>query len=188
MGICLKFHLIPFFLDLVVNKLLTLFFDICLLKAKPQDVPASSVLLVLTVLAGVGSEILFVGLIDKDLTRAIAVGLLDAVLMLGLLRFGLTMLRLPSRFTQTATAMFGSGIIINFIVLGVIQFLIASADGSFGQHLGSLLYVAVLIWGIVIMGHVLRHSFNLRLNGGLLLAVGYFFLVNSLIQTFVPAG
>lgn len=184
----LFFCLMPFNVDQGVKPLLRLFFDICLLKAKPQDVPVSSALLLLALLLGVVSEVPGIAGSVGGLLPAIIISLLDAVLISVLLYIFLSLMNLSSRFVQTATAMFGIGVIINLLMLPVIRVLDVSPKDSNVMHLGSMLYIALLIWSMVIMGHILRHSFNLRLSSGVLIAVGYFLLINTLVQVFLHAG
>ncbi len=168
-----------------MKSLLKLFFDICMLRAKPQDVPASGALLLLTVIVVVASGVPAIMNSVGGVTFAIMTCLLDVALTLVLLTIALNMMRLSSRLVQTATAMFGTGVIINLISLPVGWLLDGGVENSEYQLLGAVLYLALLIWSLVIMGHVLRHSFNLKLSGGILIAVAYFLLINTLIQAFL---
>ncbi len=171
-----------------MKLLLKLFFDICRLQAKPQDVPASSALMLLTVLAVVASGVpAIVGSVG-GLAPAIMICLLDVALTLILLKIFLAIMNLSSRIMQTATAMFGAGTIINMFSLPVVWLLNVTSENSLHQLLGALLYFALLIWGLVVIGHILRHSFNLRLSSGVLIAMGYFMLINTLVQRFLSTG
>ena len=171
-----------------MKLLLNLFIDICLLRAKPQDVPASSTLMLLALFAAIVSGVPgIVGLVG-GLAPALMIGLLDVVLILVVLRIFLSMMGLSSRLVQTATALFGTGVIINLLFLPVLWLLDVSTEYSVSQFLGALLYFALLVWSLVIMGYILRHSFNLQLSSGVLIAMGYFMLVNTLVRMFLPVG
>jgi hypothetical protein len=171
-----------------LNLLLKLFIDICRLRAKPQDVPASTSLmlmaLIMVIVTGVPTMVGEVG----GLSSAILISLLDVTLTLILLAIFLYMMRLSSRLLQTATAMFGSGAVLNLISLPLVWLMDASPDGSGYLLLGALLFFLLFIWSLVVMGHILQHSFNLQLSSGILLAMGYFLLVYTLVQRFLLTG
>lgn len=171
-----------------MKPLLNLFIGICLLRAKPQDVPASSSLMLLTLLAVIVTGLPGTMSLTGGLVSALMMGLLDVALTLGLLQIFLTMLKLSSRLVQSATALFGTGVVINLLSLPVLWLAGVNGEDSANQALGGVLYLVLLVWSLLIMGHILRHSFNLHLGGGVLIAIGYFLLVNSLVQMLLPTG
>jgi hypothetical protein len=171
-----------------VKSLFNLFINICLLRAKPQDVPASTALMLLTLFAVIATGVPGTIGLTGGLVSSLLIGLLDVALTLILLQLFLAMMGLSSRLIQSATALFGTGVVINLLSLPVLWFMDVSTGHSVNQSLGGLLYVALLVWSLVIMGHILRHSFKLHLGNGILIAIGYFFLVNTLAQMFLPAA
>ncbi len=177
-----------FYWTKIVNLLLKLFVDICLLRAKPQDVPASSTLLILTVVLAFFSGMVSISSTVHGSTQAVIISLMDVAITLILLSLFLNLMNLSSRLLQSATAMFGSGTIINLVSLPVMGLMNSGPDNPGYQLLGALFYFALLIWSLVVMAHIVRHSFNLNLTGGILIAIGYFLLIKTLIQTFMPAG
>jgi hypothetical protein len=171
-----------------VNLLLKLFIDICRLQAKPQDVPASNALLLLTIALALVSGMASISSSVHGVIEIVAISLMDVALTLTLLYLFLNLTNLSSRLMQAATAMFGTGTVINLVSLPVMWMMNSSPENPGFQLLGALFYFGLLIWSLVIMGHILRHSFNLPLTGGILIAIGYFLLINTLIQTFLPVG
>lgn len=171
-----------------MNLLLKLFIDICRLRAKPQDVPASNALLLLTMALAIVSGIVSISNSVYEVSQIILISLMDVAVTLILLSVSLNLMKLSSRLLQTATAIFGTGAIISLLSLPVMLLMNSSPENPGYQLLGALLYFALLIWGLTVMAHILRHSFELPLTGGLLIAIGYFLLINTLIQTFFPAG
>ena len=167
--------------------LFKIFVDIFFLRAKPQDVPASSALLLLSIVfvivSGLASMLSSVG----GLIQGIVVSLIDVALTFVLLTAGLNIMNISSRLTQAATAVFGSGVIVNLVSLPVVWLLSSAPENSELRLLGGLLYFVLLVWSLVIMGHIIRHSFNLHLSSGILIAIGYFLVANTLIQMFFPA-
>lgn len=171
-----------------MNLLLKLFIDICRLRAKPQDVPASNVLLLLTIALALVSGILAISGSVYGFMQTAMISLMDVAVTLILLSLFLKLMNLSSRLLQTATAIFGTGTIFNLLSLPVMVLMNSGAENPGYQLLGALFYFALLIWGLVVMAHILRHSFKLPLTGGLLIAIGYFLLINTLIQTLFPVG
>jgi hypothetical protein len=171
-----------------VQPLIKIFVGIFFLRAKPQDVPASSALLLLSIVLVIVSGVVSMFSTVGELTQGIVVSLLDVALTFAMVTVILKVMNLSSRLTQTATAIFGTGVIVNLVSLPVV-WLWSSGFGSSGfRLLGGLLYFVLLVWSLVIMGHILRHSFNLHLSSGILIAIGYFLVINNLVQSLFPAG
>jgi hypothetical protein len=172
-----------------VGKLLNVFFDICLLRAGPQALPSSSFLLSASALAGLlTGTIVIVDALGNVFTAFMA-QLLDLLLLAMLLMTMLRLKGLESRFTQAATALFGCGALINLVTLPLP--LLAPEEGAGQQAAGPafFLYLALIIWALVVVGHIFRHALEIHLVRGILIAVGYFFAVNLAVQMlFLPEG
>ncbi|HHH39477.1 MAG TPA: hypothetical protein ENK50_07875 [Sedimenticola sp.] len=170
-----------------MGRLLNLFVDICLLRAGPQQLPASRFLLLLTLLLSLvtGTLVLVEGF---GLFPALAAQALDLLLLLGLMRAALIVRGMGARFLQAGTALFGSSVLINLLVMPL-QLAIGDDPAASGfSELAVLLYLVLLLWSVVVMGHILRHAFEIRLAAGILLSLGYFLLVNWLVQALIPAA
>jgi hypothetical protein len=169
-----------------VGRLLNLFVDICLLRAGPQQLPASGFLLLVTALLGLLSGTVVIVASFGGVFPALQAQLLDLLLLLGLLRAGLVARGRQARFLQSAIALLGSGVVINLLVMPL---QLAIGDDPAGSTIGGLavlLYLALLLWSMVVMGHILHHAFNIHLTGGIVLSLGYFLFVNWLVQALIP--
>ena len=51
-----------------------------------------------------------------------------------------------------------------------------------------VLFLIVFTWGIVVFGHVLRHTFDFSLNVGIATALLYTLLAGSLVALFFPVA
>ena len=172
-----------------MGKLLNVFFDICLLRAGPQALPASPFLLSATALMGLlTGTVVIVDALGNVFTAFMA-QLLDLLLLALLLLILLRLRGLESRFMQATTALFGCGALINLVTLPLQ--LLSPEEGA-GQQAGGpafLLYLALIIWALVVVGHILRHVLEIHLVRGILIALGYFFVVNLAVQIlFLPEG
>ncbi len=140
-------------------------------------------LLVASALIGLATGTVVIAETFGGLANALSAQLLDLLLLLGLLRGGLGILGKEARFLQTGTAMFGTGALINLVTMPIQLLVDSNPSGSFMHDLGALLYIVLIIWAVVILGHILRNAFEIRLWGGILIALNYFLLINWLIQT-----
>lgn len=163
-------------------RLLQVFMNICLFQARPQDLPASRFLffgsLMVTVITALPSLLLVMG----SPGLVLAAVLMDVALTLLCLRGGLYFLQLETRFLQTATALFGTGVIFNLVAIPVQQTL-AGAETDGGQVVvGGVLFLALLGWNLAVTGHILRYALSIRLAGGIAIAVVYYLLILVLAQ------
>ncbi|MBK7984251.1 MAG: hypothetical protein IPP10_01630 [Candidatus Competibacteraceae bacterium] len=156
--------------------LFNLFLDICLFRKAPQDVPASTPLLKMCLLAYALSG-LVVLLISAPVAVAVALLqiLLDMVLLGGLLYLGLILRRHPQRFEQTLSALTGSGTLLGLLALPLLVW-ISQQGQEGGIELPSLLLLGLMVWSIAVMAHILRHAFEASIWQGALYALGYTFL------------
>lgn len=165
-----------------MSRLLQLFIDICLLRGRPQNLPASGFLFGLTLVATLVTAVPLLVYSFKGLTPALVAAAMDAALMLIFLRGGLYFLNLESRFLQTATAIFGSGAILNLVAVPIHLMVGVEPGSDVVSQLGGVLNLLLLIWSLVILGHILRHSLDIHLGGGIAIAVVYFMLILLLVQ------
>jgi len=164
-----------------VSALLTLFLDLCRLRAAPQDLPASRTLLWASALAAIvsappGDE--------GVLSGWIAAGL--QVALLGLFVHTLLGLQnLPERWDQTGTAVFGTTALINLMAWPIVlwYYRVPEPEAAF---IPSLLGVLLSCWYIAVLAHILRHALELGLGAALMLSVGCMLLLLAVTLLVFP--
>ncbi len=163
-----------------MQALIHYFIELCLLRRTPQELPASFALvklllvIYLAVGAGVGASA------GQGLGEALVQSLVEAALLLWLLYAGLRWLgRLP-RFAQSASALLGSGALLSLLVLVPLGMASGEADSEL-TGVAALLFLALLAWSLVITGHILRHTLDLPLVQGALIAIVYNLLAYTLL-------
>ena len=165
--------------------LIQFFIDLCLLRRAPQDLPASTALLGLVVVA----DLLITALVGLagglSLGAAWGQGLADLVLTLVLLRLALQLSRHPGRFLQLASALLGTGSLLGLLALPPLG-LLAGAETRGETSWAGLPLLILLFWSLLVTGHILRHGFGLRLGQGVLIAVAYNLLASTLINALFP--
>ena len=163
-----------------------MFWGICAVKAAPQDLPASSFLLGLALLAYLVTGVV-VAAFQWPLSQAILAAFLDTVFLTVLSRVLLWARMLSGRFVQTLTALAGSGAVMTVIALPLVmwQSLVGATDAN-APTLPSWLLMIWMIWNVVVVGHILRHALSTVLPLGIGLAAVYAYITFQLMRIFLP--
>lgn len=172
-----------------VRVLFLAFFDICRLIKRPQDIPESKNLLTLCVVIYGFLSILLANL-SQPTEKAILAGVVEVALIM---IFSLALLQTrgkSSRWTQTVTALVGTGIIVSiiafpvYILIGVGE--LSEFESSTGQSIGLLLLAVLACWNIAIMGHILRHALEVNFMLATMLAITYIWIIFSFTSAIMP--
>ena len=167
-------------------QLIKVFWDICAVKAAPQDLPASSFLLGLALLAYLVTGAV-VATFQWPLSQAILAAFLDTAFLTVLSRVLLWARMLSGRFVQTLTALAGSGAVMTVIALPLVmwQSFVGVTDAN-APTLPSWLLMIWMIWNVVVVGHILRHALSTVLPLGIGLAAVYAYITFQLMRIFLP--
>lgn len=167
-----------------MGRLLQRFFEICLLRAGPQDLPASRFLLGLGLLAYCAVGVVM-SVQNLDVPRAILLVALDTAL-LAVLLFALLWTRAAlERYLQTLTALLGTGAILQLAALPILSWQqegLGDETISAALMIASLLLWLWLLWDLFVIGHILRHTLSARLPIGVLLGLAYLFISYSVTR------
>jgi len=169
--------------------LLRFFIDLCLLRARPQDLPASPLLLVLVAAIGVSIGTPAAAPVFGSLFAGFGVSLVDAAVLAGFIAVLLRFRGYPERFVQSATSALGANLVLSAIGLPLQWALPQDPEAAslIGQ-LASVIFQFLILWIVVVIGHVLRHALNIGLLAGVGLAFGYAILSGLVILSlFAPA-
>lgn len=160
--------------------LINFFLELCLLRRAPQDLPASGALLAVVfgvdLLVGLGGALKMGG--------GYGIGVAETLFMLLLLYAALRQVGRPKRFVQTATALLGIDASIGLIVLLAIMPLDMTDPPAFA----AITLLGVLVWKVLIAGHILRHAFEIDLTEGFIVSTLYTILALEFIATVSPAN
>ncbi len=151
-------------------SLLSVFIEICRFRAGPQDIPYSRLLLVLTIAA-----YFLIGLATSPLEQAIPKtisSMADTTMLMGFTLAGLWVRNLPRRGTQTLTALAGTGVVFGLVSL-ILFLAFPGLRISEPSIFSSILILALVIWNIAVMGHILKSSLEMPLWAGIGIAVLY---------------
>lgn len=148
------------------------FLNICLLRASPADIPTSTWLLNVSLLAYfiVGAV---VSSIDYGLTIGLMSSLADTVVMMLACWILLKIRSMPARYMQTLTAMAGTGSILGIVAYPVLW--MYQQVGEQGQ-LSSLVLLAVLVlvfWSVMVTAHIFRQALEIKAGTAAVITVAY---------------
>ncbi|MEN8219113.1 MAG: hypothetical protein ABFS56_22650 [Pseudomonadota bacterium] len=157
------------------------FFDICRLRLRPQNLPASSVLLGLTLLLYlVVTGIL--SLMQFPVKEAMLLTLIETGLLVVLTSSLLYITHYATRITQTITALAGTNSLLGIFTFPPLLWInFYNGDVS----LPVLLLLGLIAWNFVIHAHILRHalavSFFMGFNLTLIIQLLTFSIINQLV-------
>jgi len=155
-----------------VIKLFKLLFEICRFQANPQDLPSSYLLKFLAI-----ASYALVSLISALLSQAPAFALLsvfvDTAMLLGLGYGGLWVRNLSGRTTQTITALAGTGALIGLVGMPVLAWIQHTANNP--PVLATSMLLALIIWNVGVVGHILRHALSLPIWAGMGISMFYIY-------------
>ncbi len=169
-----------------MKRFFGIWIDLCLLRANPQDLPASDFLLGLTMLAYLAVNV-SLSLLSWALPRALAVSLADLLVLSAFAWTALQWRRKPARFRQTLTALTGTGTVLGLLALPMVAGLMAAQRAGGGAGALGLVWLALVVWSVVVLGHILRHALSVSFGTGIALGVLYTVLSYGLAQVLFGA-
>jgi len=156
----------------LLYSLIKPFVELCLLRLTPQQLPASGLLLGITLAAHTVMGVLL-SVQQLDAVNAIAAGFLDTFLLCGLTLAALSVQRLQHRAIKTLSALAGSGTLISLAAFPVSIWLHQS-HASPGSVLLALILLGLIGWSITVAGHILRHALSAPWFVGLVIASAFY--------------
>ena len=169
-------------------ELFKAFGGIVLRQLGPEDLPASRLLLGLTIviylLAQAPVALLAFGTAD-NVARTLG---LDLLLLAGFLWGLLVLTGFRARYRQTLTALLGTGALLSALSVPFTLWRQSMVDVPAGlAAVPSAAILAIVAWSFVVNGHILSRALSRPFSIGLLIAIAYFFLHTTLLFEFIPA-
>lgn len=159
---------------------ITLFFNLCLLKKAPQDLPYSLNLLKILVATNIFVNFLLANM-SANWFNALLKAVVGGLLIIGFSWISLFFSRKPARFCQTTCALLGADALI-----GIFSFpAVATMSLNQSELLAFLVMMSLIIWYWIVTGHIMRNALSQNFGFGLGLAFLYLlisFQVTALIS------
>ncbi len=164
-----------------------MFVDICRLRIGPQDLPTSTTLLVVSLLAYLALAIVL-SLLQMPVIKSLLAAGLDTLLFAALSYFLLWARLLANRWVQTCTALAGSGVVLQLIALPFMIWQTRLGPENSMAIVPTAFMMALLFWNLVVVGHILRHALSTTMGAGAVLATVYMFISMSIIRILFFTG
>ena len=153
-------------------QLIRIFWDICRLKAGPQDLPTGRYILAAAVLAGIiidsfSTSIFIPKLSVIDIIKLVVI---YNIVLLVAIYFLLKLIGYAERAIQTVTAIAGSGLFISLVLLPGLLMM-----NSVDEQVKSFAIFILIdnIWRIAVNAHIFRHALSVSLLMAMILSVSY---------------
>ncbi len=167
-----------------MRSLVKIWLDICLLRARPQDLPASTFLLSITVPAYVTVNMIL-ALSHVGIFNAISLAVLDVAVLALFVHLALQTRGYEMRFTQVLTALVGTGTFLGMLAIPLLILQTSQTPGSNGG-LVTFLWLVWIVWNLLVLGHILRHALSTSMAVGLFVGFGYMVFSIYLMQLLFP--
>lgn len=118
---------------------------------------------------------------EIDPSLGLLESLFEIALMLGVLYLALRLARKLGRFSQTAIAVLLYELLLTLLALPLVAWYQRTASTESG-----LLMLVLIFWSIVVLGHILRHAFEVDLNLGIAAAVLYTLVSWNIVALLFP--
>lgn len=151
-------------------------FYIALRRLGPEDLPQSGLLLLVS---GVAYLLLQMVVALPFYGVSPQLGLVVGADLLLLTLFAWLLLRFvgrPERLMQTLSALFGTGALLTLFVLPFNYWWDATATSETGPLLPAMAILFIIVWSLIVNGHILARALSAPFRLGVLIALGYFFI------------
>ncbi len=167
----------------IMNKYINYFIKLCFLKLKPQDIPASTTLFGLTILAYlIIATISTQAGLTKPLLPSLAENLFEIALLLATLDIALNWSGYKYRFKQVTTAIFGTSALFSILILVLPRI---ETKGIL-YDIWILILLALFIWHLIVVGHIVSHTFEISHSQAIIVSIIYTLISYFILKLVFP--
>lgn len=166
-----------------MRNLLQQYFNIAFLMGKPQDLPAGRAQLQTGVALALVSYVLAVA-VPFGIERAFLQALIDLGCTGAAIWIALSIVGRTARFEQTFGGLCGASTFINLAALPL--FTLRPDPSQAAMVTSTLADFVLLVWGLSLMAHVIRHAFEVRMFVSVVMSVAFFIVLSSVVASIWP--
>lgn len=167
-------------------RLVSVFVDIAFHRRGPDALPASTFLLGLTVAAYVAVFLLTLRLAVNPPLVVVVAHTINTVLGVLLTWSLLRAFARERRLKQTITALFGTGVLLNVLVLPTLLWARSLEQSGSETTAAEVLLTVLVVWDIDITGFVFSRAIERPYLLGLAFAIGFWLLLEALRASMFP--
>jgi len=166
-------------------QLIRVWFDICLFRKGPQDLPASGFILGLS-LGCYALVALLVASPSLGVMDAARLAVVDTGMLAGFVTMLLYLQSKTERINQTLSALAGSGCLMGLFALPLVLLVDPGQPADQVPALLGGFWLLLLIWNLFVMAHIMRHALSTSFAIGLGAAVLYALVSMQIVASVFP--
>lgn len=170
----------------MLTKLFRDWVEICLFRRAPQDLPAAGILLVVALLASTLAGVA-VARSSLDWPAAVLSAVLETLFMAAIIYPILALQGYTERWLQTVTAVAGTNAVLVMLSLPLLAWLLRSQALEQDATVPALLFLGLIGWNVMVLGHIFRHALSTVLPLGVLVALVYYSASIAFVNWLIPA-
>jgi len=163
-----------------VQQFLRIFLDIVLWRRGPQDLPASQLLLMLTIAAYAAVSVVQLALLHETPATWLFFVVIDPLLLLAWVWLVLKLYGHDERFLQTASAVFGTSALLGFALYIPLQLILATMDQDATSSMAQVFALLLIVVFALVTGRIIKLAIGSSLFTGIAVSLTYFLVVNFL--------
>jgi hypothetical protein len=164
-----------------VQQFLRIFVDIVLWRRGPQDLPASSLLLWITVAAYVAVSAVQLALLGETAATWLFFIVVDPLLLGAWVWLVLQLYGHRERFVQTVSAVFGTGAVLGIGLYLPLQLIVTGLGYEPTSGLAQLFALLLVVAFALVTGRIIKLATDSNLFTGIAVSLTYFLLINYLV-------
>jgi hypothetical protein len=164
-----------------VQQFLRIFVDIVLWRRGPQDLPASSLLLAMSIAAYVAVSVVQLALLGETAVTWFFFVVVDPLLLAGWVWLVLKLFGHAERFGQTAAAVFGTGAVLGLFLYLPLQFIVTGLGQAPSSGLAQAFALLLVIVFALVTGRIIKLATDSSMFTGIAVSLTYFLVINYLV-------
>lgn len=164
-----------------MQQFLKVFLEIVLWRRGPQDLPASNMLVWLTLTAYVAVSALQLVLLDESLATWFFFLVVDPLLLMATIWLVLKLYGKTARFEQTVSAVLGTGALLGVIVYLPLQLFLISRGAAPTSGIAQVSALLVITVFALVTGRIIERATNSSLFTGVAVSLSYFMVTNTML-------
>lgn len=166
-----------------MRNLLQQYFNIAFLMGKPQDLPGGRTQMQIGVALALVSYVMAVA-VPFGVERAFLQAIIDLACTGVVLWVALGIVGHPARFEQAFGGLCGASTFINLAALPL--FALRPDPGPDAMVTSTVADFVLLVWGLSLMAHVIRHTFGVRMFVSVVMSLAFFIVLSTVVAAVWP--
>jgi hypothetical protein len=171
-----------------VQQFLRIFLDIVLWRRGPQDLPASGLLVAITLAAYVMVGAVQLALLDESAATWLVFLVADPALLTASVWLLLRLYGHTERFQQTASAVLGTGALLGFAIYLPLQIIVTGLGFDPASPLAQASALLLVVVFALVTGRILKLATGASLFTGIAASLTYFVAINALVGAVQGTG